>query len=220
MSGLRATMRLYGLVKNSGSSDNPQRQPVDILCTTNSTGGKAIRAFVSRLDAELMTRSAGLDDYRVIALRTFDPTAFIDAHQGWLTLHICCGFVAPAEHSLLKDGGLMPMGWYAYSEIGQWTAEHHLDLGAKMVDLLQSTYERNHLRNYNAWLNELDDASPAELAWQTDEAWRHLQTAASPDSREHCHALFDPVDNRWRFAATDIDIHQPHPEPLKQGALN
>lgn len=167
-----------------------------------------------------MTRSAGLDDYRVIPLRTFDPTAFIDAHQGWLMLHICCGFVAPVGHSLLKDDALMPMGWYVYSEIGQWTAGYHLDLGTQMVDLLQSTYERNHLRNYNAWLNELDDATPAELAWHVDEAWRHLQTAATPDSREHCHALFDPVDNRWRFAATDIDIHQPHPESLKQGALN
>jgi hypothetical protein len=89
-----------------------------------------------------------------------------------------------------------------------------------MAELLQSTYERNHLRNYNAWLNELDDATPAELAWQVDEAWQHLQFATPPDSREHCHALFDPVDYRWRFAATDIDIHQPHPEPLKQGALN
>ncbi|WP_285420704.1 hypothetical protein [Pseudomonas sp. efr-133-TYG-5] len=69
-----------------------------------------------------------------------------------------------------------------------------------MADLLQTTYERNHLRNYNAWLNELDDASPAELAWQTDEAWRHLQTATSPDSREHCHALFDPFDNGGKSA--------------------
>lgn len=93
-----------------------------------------------------------------IALRHFEPNAFIDAHQGWLTLHICCGFVAPASHSLLKDGALMPMGWYVYSEIGQWTAEHHLDLGVQMADLLQTAYERNHLRNYNAWLNELDDA--------------------------------------------------------------
>ncbi|MFJ2488517.1 hypothetical protein [Pseudomonas sp. NPDC087639] len=220
MSGLRASMRLYGLVKNSGSSDNPQRQPVDILCVVSRTGGKAIRAFVSRLDAELMARSEGLDAYRVIPLRSFDPTVFIDVQQGWLTLHICCGFVAPAGHSLLKDGALMPMGWYVYSEIGQWTAEHHLDLGAQMAELLQSTYDLIHLHNYNAWLNEIDDATPADLLWQTDEAWRHLQTAASPDSREHCHALFDPVDNRWRFAATDIDIHQPHPEPLKQGALN
>ncbi|WP_435037643.1 hypothetical protein [Pseudomonas neuropathica] len=75
MSGLRASMRLYGLMKNSGSSDNPQRQPVDILCMTNRAGGSAIRAFVSRLDAELMRRSTGLADYRVIPLCTFDPTA-------------------------------------------------------------------------------------------------------------------------------------------------
>lgn len=220
MSGLRASMRLYGLVKNSGSTDNPQRQPVDILCIVNRMGGKAIRAFVSRLDAELMARSAGLDGYRVIPLRNFDPNGFIDAHQGWLTLHVCCGFVAVAGDSLLHEGALSPMGWYVYSEIVQWTAEHHLNLGAQMAELLQTTYEQIHLRNYNAWLNELDDATPAELGWQVDEAWRLVQTITPPDSREHCHALFDPVDNRWCFAATDVDIYQPHPEPQKQGALN
>ncbi|MCU7248773.1 hypothetical protein [Pseudomonas koreensis] len=220
MSGLRASMRLYGLVKNSGSSDNPHRQPVDVLCTLNRHGGKAIRAFVSRLDAELMARSAGLDDYRVLALRSFDPNEFIDAHRGWLTLHVCCGFVAMAGQSLLDNDALSPMGWYVYSEIGRWTAEHHLELGQQMADLLQATYDRNHLPDYNAWLNELDDATPCELSWQADEAWRQLQTVISPDNREHRHALFDPVENRWRFAATAIDIYQPHPQSPKQGALN
>jgi len=61
---------------------------------------------------------------------------------------------------------------------------------------------------------------PAELNWFADEAWQQLQTLTPPNSREHCHALFDSVDNRWRFAATDVDLYQPHPEPLKQGALN
>ncbi|WP_130928897.1 hypothetical protein [Pseudomonas sp. Sample_20] len=220
MSGLQASMRLYGLVKTTGSSDDPNRQAVEILCMAQRTGGLAIRAFVSRLDAELMTRSADLGDYRVVALRTFDPTAIIDAHQGWLMLHVSCGFVALAGHSLLKNGALIPMGWHVYSEVGRWTSRHHLDLGVEMGDLLQSTFERNHLRNYNAWLNELDDATPAELSWQANEAWRAIQTATAPESREHCHALFDPVDNRWRFVATDIDIYQPSPAPLKQGALN
>jgi hypothetical protein len=219
MSGLRASMRLYGLVKNTGASDDPKRQAVDILCMTQRSGGLAIRAFVSRLDAELMARSSGLGEYRVVALKTFDPAAIIDAHQGWLMLHICCGFVALAGHSLLNNGALIPMGWYAYSEVGRWTSGHHLDLGVQMDELLQSTYVRNHLRNYNAWLNELDDATPADLKWQADEAWRAVQTAISPESREHCHALFDPVDNRWRFAATDIDIYLP-PRHLKQGAFN
>ncbi|MGY3642389.1 hypothetical protein [Pseudomonas sp. PK-RTE-24] len=80
MSGLQASMRLYGLVKTTGSSDDPNRQAVEILCMAQRPGGLAIRAFVSRLDAELMSRSAGLGEYRVVALRTFDPTAIIDAH--------------------------------------------------------------------------------------------------------------------------------------------
>lgn len=125
MSGLRASIRLYGLVKNLGSSDNPNHQPVDILCTVNRMGCKAIRAFVSRLDAELMARSAGYDDYRVIPLRTFDPNGFIDVHQGWLSLHVCCGFVAPAGQSMFHQGVLSPMGWYVYSETGRWTAERY-----------------------------------------------------------------------------------------------
>jgi hypothetical protein len=79
-------MRLYGLVKNLGSTDDLHRQSVVILCSLNHTGGKAIRAFVSRLDAELMTRSRGLEEYRVVPLRTFDPTPFIQEHQGWPSL--------------------------------------------------------------------------------------------------------------------------------------
>ncbi|WP_323167288.1 hypothetical protein [Pseudomonas atacamensis] len=140
MSGLQASMRLYGLVKTTGSSDDPNRQAVEILCMAQRTGGLAIRAFVSRLDAELMTRSADLGDYRVVALRTFDPTAIIDAHQGWLMLHVSCGFVALAGHSLLKNGALIPMGWHVYSEVGRWTSRHHLDLGVEMVE--RPEYER------------------------------------------------------------------------------
>ncbi|WP_454846361.1 hypothetical protein [Pseudomonas farris] len=219
MSGLRATMRLYGLVKNLGSTDDRHRQSVDILCTLNRAGGKAIRAFVSRLDAELMTRSRGLEEYRVIPLRMFDPNPFIQEHQGWLTLHVCCGFVALAGQSLLKDGTLLPMGWYVYSDIGQWTAERYIDFGPQMASLLQTSYDRIGLRDYNTVLNDLDSVSDADLKWQVAEAWQTLHNVSSPDSHDDCHALFDPVENCWCFAATDIDIYQPHPEPQKQGAL-
>ncbi|UVM52080.1 hypothetical protein LOY38_08615 [Pseudomonas sp. B21-015] len=220
MSGLRATMRLYGLVKNLGSTDDLHRQSVDILCTLDRAGGKAIRAFVSRLDAELMTRGRGLEEYRVVPLRTFDPNPFIQEHQGWLKLHVCCGFVVPADQSLLNDGMLSPMGWYVYSDIGQWTAKHYIDFGPQMASLLQTSYDRIGLRDYNAVLNDLDSASDADLKWQVAEAWQTLHTASSPDSHEDCHALFDPVDNRWCLVETDVDIYQPHPEPQKQGALS
>lgn len=42
MSGLQASMRLYGLVKTTGSSDDPNRQAVEILCMAQRTGGLAI----------------------------------------------------------------------------------------------------------------------------------------------------------------------------------
>ncbi|MFJ7315854.1 hypothetical protein ACIQVE_24435 [Pseudomonas sp. NPDC098747] len=70
--------------------------------------------------------------------------------------------------------------------------------------------------------DQLDDAPPVDLACDADEFWQQVQTTPYPNSREYRHALFNPGANRWRFAATDIDIdiYQPPPEPLKQGALN
>lgn len=212
-------MRLYGLVKNLGSTDNLYRQSVDILCTVTRTGGKAIRAFVSRLDAELMARTDDLAEYRVVPLRSFDPTAFIQDQHGWLSLHVSCGFVARAGQPLLTAGALLPMGWNVYSEIGQWTAKHYVDFGPQMASLLQSTYERLGLRDYNAWFNDLDSATTADLQWQVDEAWIALNSVLPPAFDDDCHALFDPVENLWRFAATDIDIYHPQPVPQKQGAL-
>lgn len=84
---------------------------------------------------------------------------------------------------------------------------------------MQTTYDQHRLTGYNTLLNQLDDATSTELNWFADETLQQLQTL-TPNSREHCHALFDSVDNRWRFAATDVDLYQPHLEPLKQGALN
>ncbi|MGE8175472.1 hypothetical protein [Pseudomonas fluorescens] len=219
MSGFRASMRLYGLVKNLGSTDVILQQSVEILCTVSRAGSKAIRAFVSRLDAELMVRTVGLNEYRVVPLSSFNPNLFIQEQQGWLALHVSCGFAVRAGLPLLSDGALLPMGWYAYSDIGQWTASHHLDFGPQMASLLQTAYERVGQRNYNAFLNELDSASHADLQWQVDEAWRALGSSSVPLPGGDHHALFDPVENRWCFAATDIDIYHFHPETQKQGAL-
>ncbi|WP_237142957.1 MULTISPECIES: hypothetical protein [Pseudomonas] len=61
MSGFWASMRLYGLVKNLGSTDVILQQSVEILCTVSCAGSKAIRALVSRLDAELVVRRVDIE---------------------------------------------------------------------------------------------------------------------------------------------------------------
>lgn len=50
-------------------------------------------------------------------------------------------------------------------------------------------------------------------------AVRALGSSSIPLLGGDHHALFDPIETRWCFAATDIDIYHFHPETQKQGAL-
>lgn len=207
----KSTMCLYGLVKTEGPSDDPGRERVQVLCSPCTNGATAIRAFVSRLDAELMARTLAKEEYRVISLSWFEPGQHILEHQGWLMMHVCCGFTARAGQLLSDNGHLVPIGWFIYSEIGSWAAEHYVDWGPEMAQLLQASYAAIGLPNYNAWLNELDNASAAEMRWQVDQAWRALPSRRCPESANQ-HALFDPIERCWRFAATQLEIRKPQPK--------
>ncbi len=112
-SGLKTSLRLYGLVRIVGFCDTFASTPVEILCATSGKG-KAIRAFVSRLDAELVARSMPDSGYRVVPLAQFDPTGFIQQHQGWLTVHITCGFASQCGTLRLANGDL-PQAWAGLS---------------------------------------------------------------------------------------------------------
>lgn len=217
MSGFKSSMCLYGLVKTEGPGDDPGRERVQILCSPCNNGAKAIRAFLSRLDAELMARTLAKEGYRVISLAWFEPGQHIHDHQGWLMMHVCCGFTAQAGRLLSDNGHLMPLGWFIYSETGPWTAKHYVDWGPEMAQLLQNSHAAIGLPNYNAWLNELDSACEAQMRWQVDEAWRALPPLISHESANQ-RALFDPAERRWRFAATQLEIRKPHPTVQDQGA--
>lgn len=127
-SGLKTSLRLYGLVRIVGFGDMPASTPVEILCAASGEG-KAIRAFVSRLDAELVARSMPDSGYRVVPLAQFDPTGFIQQHRGWLTVHITYGFSSQRDTLRLADGDLPSLGWFIYAQTGPWSPGRFIHWG-------------------------------------------------------------------------------------------
>ncbi|WP_081501237.1 hypothetical protein [Pseudomonas sp. GM50] len=198
-SGLKTSLRLYGLVRIVGFSDTPASTPVEILCAASGEG-KAIRAFVSRLDAELVARSMPDSGYRVVPLAQFDPTGFIQQHQGWLTVHITCGFSSQRDTLRLADGDLPSLGWFSPDSPLESRALYPLGRKSRR-DITQCLPQRWYAQLQR--LNQLDDYSTlamdncVEIAWQTLLACRPM--------RENHQALFNPMDECWRFSDSPID---------------
>ncbi|WP_338525014.1 hypothetical protein NUH87_04970 [Pseudomonas batumici] len=205
-SGLKTSLRLYGLVRIVGFSDTPASTPVEILCAASGKG-KAIRSFVSRLDAELVARSMPGTGYRVIPLAHFDPTGFIQEHQGWLTVHITCGLTSQRGTLRLANGDLPSLGWFVHAQTGPWAPGRFLHWGEEVAQTLLDAYRSVGMPNYNAWLNQLDDYSGhamddcAELAWQALEA-------CSPPQENH-RAMYNPMDESWRLSDAPVDLYSP-----------
>ncbi len=205
-SGLKTSLRLYGLVRIVGFSDAPTSTPVEILCAASGKG-KAIRAFVSRLDAELVARSMPGTGYRVIPLAQFDPTEFIQQHQGWLTVHITCGFTSQRGTLRLANGDLTSLGWFVYAQTGPWAPGRFLNWGEEVAQTLLDAYRSVDMPNYNAWLNQLDDYSAHAMDDCTELAWQALKACRPP--QENHRVMYNPVDESWRLSDTPIELYYP-----------
>jgi len=190
-SGLNTSLRLYGLVRIVGFSDTPASTPVEILCAASGEG-KAIRAFISRLDAELVAKSMPGTGYRVVPLAQFDPAGFIQQHQGWLTVYITCGFSSQRDTLRLADGDLPSLGWFIYAQTGPWSPGRFIHWGEEVAEILLSAYRSVGMPNYNAWLNQLDGYSIQAMDNCVEIAWQAL--LACRPMRENHRALFNPMD--------------------------
>ena len=205
-SGLKTSLRLYGLARILGFSDTPASTPVEILCATSGKG-KAIRAFVSRLDAELVVRSMPGTGYHVVPLAQFDPTGFIQQHQGWLSVHITCGFSSQRGTLRLADGDLPSLGWFIHAQTRPWSPGRFINWGEEVAEILIDAYRGAGMPNYNAWLNQLDGYSIQAMDSCVEIAWQTL-LACRPTHENH-RALFNPTDECWRFSDSPIDHYYP-----------
>jgi len=205
-SGLRTSLRLYGLVRPTGFSDNPTLQPVDIFCTPCGAG-RAIRAFASRLDAELVARTMPSSGYHVLPLAQLDPTDFISKHNGWLNVFLACGFGAEPNSPYLAGNDLQSLGWFVHANTGPWVAGRCLHWGEEVTQTLLDAYQSVGMPNYNTWLNQLDHFNPEAMDDCTFTAWQALKKL-KPMQQNH-RALYNPKDETWRLSNAPVDIYRP-----------
>lgn len=193
-STFKSSIRLYGLTRKNGDG-----QYQEVSCTTTSNGIPVVRAFVSRLDAELAAQNSDLEAQ---PLSQFFCPSILAEQQGSLNLHICLGFAAKNRQLLVQNEQLVPMGWFTHIDVRSWGEGYYLNWGDELPSKLGGIYNLLKLANYNAFLNILDVAHPKEMHWHKSEAIGVMSTHDAETSSWDQVALFDPIDCRWCFGST------------------
>ncbi|WPO48074.1 hypothetical protein [Pseudomonas sp. S1Bt23] len=204
--GLRSSIRLYGLVTVTGIHDQPALDPVQISCV-GDLDAPTVRVFISRLDAEIYLRASHLRNYRVVPLRSFDPSQLLNQANGWLKLNICLGFAAQDDCLLSIDQQeVIPVGLTAWTRPVLDDQGYYLQWSdTELPEYLLSAYKSVGAPDYNRQLNELDDWAPAAMERTVAEALQMSPPFKAPGSTASQLALFDVEDACWRFGLLQID---------------
>jgi len=190
----KSSIRLYGLTRR-----NSDGQYQEVSCTTTFNGISAVRAFVSRLDAELAAQNSDLEAQPLSQF--FYPGPLAEQQSG-LNLHICLGFAAQNDQLLIQNKQLVPMGWFTYIDVRNWGRDYYLNWGDELPRKLGNVYGLLKLPDYNTFLNELDVAHPKEMFWHKTEALGAMSTRVAESSNWDQISLFDPVNCCWCFGST------------------
>ncbi|OLF53318.1 hypothetical protein BTN82_17720 [Pseudomonas chlororaphis] len=159
------------------------------------------------MDAELYLRSSSLRGFRVVPLRSFDPTQLLSHADGWLKLNICLGFAARNDCLLgTARQAMIPVGLTAWTRPARDDEGYYLQWSdTELPEYLLGAYRCVGAPDYNRQLNELDDLAPAAMDRIAADA---LQLAAPIDAGGSAIsqlALFDVEDACWRFGLFQID---------------
>jgi hypothetical protein len=193
-STFKSSICLYGLTRKTAGG-----QYHEVSCTATSNGIPVVRAFVSRLDAELAAQNSDLEAQ---PLSQFFCPGLLTEQQGGLNLHICLGFAAKDGQLSVQNKQLVPMGWFTHIDVRNWGEGYYLNWGDELPRKLGGIYSLLKLADYNAFLNTLDLASTKEMRWHMREAIRVMSTHDVEASSWNQVALFDPVDCCWCFGST------------------
>jgi len=197
----KSSIRLYGLTRK-----NSNGRYQEISCTTTPNGVSVVRAFISRLDAELAAQNSDLEAQPLSQF--FCPGPLAEQQHG-LNFHISLGFAAKNHQLLIQNKQLVPMGWLTYINVGTWDESYYLNWGDELPHKLEKIYALLELPDYNAFLNELDVAHPKEIQWHKAEALGVMQTRVAESHNGDQISLFDPVNCRWCFGSS-TDSYQIH----------
>lgn len=193
-STFKSSIPLYGLTRKNGDG-----QYQEVSCTTTSEGVSVVRAFVSRLDAELAAQNSDLEAQ--LLSRFFCPD-LLAMQQDGINLHVCLGFAANNRRLSLQNRQLVPLGWFAHIDVRSWGDGYYLDWGDELPLKFGRLYDLLKLANYSSFLDTLNAALPKEMHWHKSEAIGVMPTEDDKTDSWNQVALFDPVECRWRYGST------------------
>ena len=200
---IHASLPFFALADNRPTPDQPNW--VEIACFKRKNNGEGILAYLSLVDAELDRQNFNRDGcgYRIVPFEAIDPRHFIRTHERWLSVYAVYGFAARGAHLLTNaTGQLQALSHIKHFHIAPESEAHfHLSFGAQAIDWLGTLHRAAGIPDYANMIEELAGLSAAEIKLHAQDALRQVKTMMGGGSQvTHC-AVYDTVEEQWRFAA-------------------
>ncbi len=198
-----SSLSLYIIAENCPRPDCPEWVEVGCL---NKNGAEGMVVYLSPLDALLDAKGRNRDggNYCVHPFEAIDPRPYVANHNGWFTLYLVYGFAARGKHLLVSErGDAQALTLDMHYQIPPDMSDHfHLLFTDKVLWQINAVHRLAGLHDYGRVVDELAECSSQDLGQQTQEAANRIgQPVTGDDERvSHC-ALYDPVEQRWQFAA-------------------
>jgi hypothetical protein len=198
-----SSLSLYVIAEKRPRPDCPDWVEVGCL---DKDGAEGMMVYLSPLDALLDAniRSSDGGRYHVHPFEALDPRPFIAGHHHWLTLYLVYGFAARGNHLLLSErGNVQALTVGMHFQITPDIFDHfHLSFSDDLIEELNVLHRTAGLYDYGDILTELTECSAEELDQKAQEATERIGNPICGDNDHvtHC-ALYDPIEQRWRFAA-------------------
>lgn len=200
-----SSLSLYALVEKRPKPGQPDWGEVGCIKKDSADGMLVyLSPLDALLDAKSRNRSGG--QFRVYPFEAIDPRPYIMEHEGWFTVYVGYGFAARGKHLVVgARGDVQALIMGVHFRIMPTEFEHfHINFSDAMIDKINAFHRAANMHDYGRVVEELAECTSAELERQAQEATQKIKQAIIGNETDanvtHC-ALYDPVEQKWRFAA-------------------
>ena len=206
-----SNLYLYALVAPNRRSTGGEEDGC-VMVTSRLGDAPGIMTFLSPVDAWLyFGDQAPAPGFQPVPFETVNAKHFLRLNQGMLRVFICNGFAATGNVLRTKpnDGGLIPSISCEEFYLDEESRDHFgINFSDRLLDEIQSTYDRCGLHTFPDHLHEMRNWSAEESRQAYDEAVKFFpKTKPWSNESEMTHtAIYDSVALEWQFVRVDADV--------------
>jgi hypothetical protein len=209
-----SSLRLYAMVQKpidvpSAASRTNYCSDMQMICHRTDRE-RFVCTYLSPLDAAMGSRSLRDDDahFWPIDFRCVDTRHFME-QEGALTVSVNYAWAADRNRLVVAKRGHPVMVYTGDSfDIPHERRNHfHIRFSDRVVDRLDSAFNRAGLSNFADTLDEMGNWSAEQIADAEEQAWARMPATVHVDELRKTsmdqYAIYDPVSGDWVF--TDFD---------------